>query len=141
YAAAAAAGAGPGDVVVEREGRVARVVVVVAGQRQSVAVAGGQVAGDVVPGSGVGAGPGDQRGRGAGGVVGQRDQRPVVGWRVGTGLLVPERDAGRSRGRGEGLRGGAVAVGRAAAAELRALRPAVAARAGDAGRAGRAPAA
>src|SRR5258707_261292 len=83
-------------VVDQRVGRVAGVVVVVAGERERVAVAGGDGRRGQGPGGG-GARLGDHVGGGAGGVVLQGGQRPVVGDRVGAGLLVEERERGGAR--------------------------------------------
>src|SRR5947208_2572434 len=110
-------------VVVERVGRVAGVVVVVADERERVAAARRDGGGDLDPCAVVRAHlREDRRGR-AGGVVPQRRGSPVVRQGVGAGDLVPERKRSAGRGGGEGLGDGAVAAGRAGGAGARRVGP------------------
>ena len=118
------------DVVVQRVRRVARVVVVVAGERQRVAVTRRDRRIHLRPRVGSGTGLRQHRRRGARGVVLQRGRRPVVGHTVRAVVRVPEGQRRVARRRREGLRDARVAVGRRRVAEQRAVRTRVS-RGGD----------
>src|SRR5205823_13605745 len=78
-------------VVEEGVGRISRVIVVVAKEGQRVAVASNERGRTALhPGAAVRASLAQQRGRGAGSVVGQARGGPVVGDRVWTVDLIPE---------------------------------------------------
>src|SRR6202011_2704916 len=105
-------------------GGVIGVVVVVIGKRQRVAVAAHHRRGFLRPTGGC-ANVGNDGGTRGGRVLRERGQRPVICDGVWTSFLVPDAQAGRSAGGGEGLGDGAVTVGGARAAELRAKGTAV----------------
>src|SRR5207253_4486103 len=91
-------------VVVERVGRIARVVVVVVDERERVGVAGDDRGGLARPCARVRAGPREHRGRGVRGVVPQGRGGPVIGDRVSADDAVPEGQARRAGAGGERLR-------------------------------------
>ena len=117
--------AGEGDVVVERVRRVARIVVVVALEREHHRLPGegGEIGGLVHPGAGVGAGLRERRRQQRAGLGLHLHRRPVVLHGVGADDLDPERQL-RGGGQRQVLHD-AAARGGAGAADPRGVRAAV----------------